>query len=315
MDEFERLTNELRQLQKQATEKQWLDKRLTELQSQLDEQEKAVETLLHQWTKEQTDVRQLESLSLTGLFYTILGSKEQQLEKERQEALRAQLRLDEAKQTLELGRYERSQVQHRRSQLEEVEGQLAQKLEKKLQLLLDSNHQVAPELKGYYDHLKVIQERLQEVAEAIQAAKNYQKVLSQLIEQLDSARSWGQWDLIGGGMISSMAKHGHLDDARTTVSSLRHYAKQLQKELADIRPHFKLDLKVSSFDRFADIFFDNLFTDWLVQERINQSLENAKATHRNVHDLWIKLSAEKTHLQSEYESLENDIRLKIINAR
>lgn len=71
----------------------------------LAEQEKAVETCLQEWTKEQTDVRQLESLSLTGLFYSILGSKEQQLEKERQEALRAQLCLDEAKRTLELVRH------------------------------------------------------------------------------------------------------------------------------------------------------------------------------------------------------------------
>lgn len=30
-------------------------------------------------------------------------------------------------------------------------------------------------------------------------------------------------------------------------------------------------LSIDGFDRFADLFFDNIFTDWAVRDRINQS--------------------------------------------
>ena len=44
---------------------------------------------------EDKDVKKLESLSITSIFYSILGSKHQQLEKERQEMLSARLKYDE----------------------------------------------------------------------------------------------------------------------------------------------------------------------------------------------------------------------------
>ena len=44
--------------------------------------------------KEENDVTKLEKLSLTGLFATILGNKEQKIKKERQEFLAAKLKYD-----------------------------------------------------------------------------------------------------------------------------------------------------------------------------------------------------------------------------
>ena len=32
--------------------------------------------------------------------------------------------------------------------------------------------------------------------------------LDQMIGQLDSAAGWGTWDILGGGMLATMAKHG-----------------------------------------------------------------------------------------------------------
>jgi hypothetical protein len=53
-----------------------------------------------QLESEQADVDKLTKMSLAILFYTILRSKEEQLEAERQQALAAAMKLQEAKQAL-----------------------------------------------------------------------------------------------------------------------------------------------------------------------------------------------------------------------
>ncbi|MBC8235736.1 hypothetical protein H8E77_39820 [bacterium] len=55
--------------------------------------------------KEGSDVKKLEGMSLTGLFYTILGSKDKQLEKERQEYLAAKLKCDECQDSVDIGSF------------------------------------------------------------------------------------------------------------------------------------------------------------------------------------------------------------------
>ena len=47
--------------------------------------------------KEEIDVQKLERTSLTALFYSVLGSREEKLEKERQELLSVQLQYQQTK--------------------------------------------------------------------------------------------------------------------------------------------------------------------------------------------------------------------------
>ena len=58
------------------------------------------EKLQRQLQKEDSDVKKLEGISITALFYSIFCSKEQQLEKERQELLAAVLQYEQCKQVL-----------------------------------------------------------------------------------------------------------------------------------------------------------------------------------------------------------------------
>src|SRR5687768_14708376 len=80
----EKLEHDLR-----AVEAEWLETstRLASLEAQL--------------AREKVDVQKLERISLTSLFYSVLGSREQQLEKERQELLSAQLLYQQNKAQVE----------------------------------------------------------------------------------------------------------------------------------------------------------------------------------------------------------------------
>jgi hypothetical protein len=66
-----------------------LEHALAAAQQQLDEQNRILE-------REQKEYERLEGKSLHSVFYSILGNREKQLEKERQEYLTALLKRDEA---------------------------------------------------------------------------------------------------------------------------------------------------------------------------------------------------------------------------
>ncbi|WP_274650922.1 hypothetical protein [Paenibacillus humicola] len=81
------------------------------------EQERQIVELEVRLEAEQADVEQLTRMSLTHLFYTILRSKNEQLETERQQALAAALRLQEAKQALSRARRPKSSGSETSSQV------------------------------------------------------------------------------------------------------------------------------------------------------------------------------------------------------
>ena len=90
-------------LQKAIEEKELAERLASKLklaEAQLNraqEKSKKLEKILK---KEENDVTKLEKLSLTGLFATILGNKEQKIKKERQEFLAAKLKYDTNKSLL-----------------------------------------------------------------------------------------------------------------------------------------------------------------------------------------------------------------------
>ena len=43
--------------------------------------------------------------------------------------------------------------------------------------------------------------------------------LDSVLSSLESAEGWGTWDLLGGGLISDLAKHSHIDDAKVEAEN------------------------------------------------------------------------------------------------
>jgi len=72
-----------------------LDRRLTAEGKELGKMALALD-------KENKDYEELEKLSIRSIFHKVLGSKEEQMEKEKQEYLQASLKYDEAKKAIEL---------------------------------------------------------------------------------------------------------------------------------------------------------------------------------------------------------------------
>ena len=86
-------------------------------------------------------------------------------------------------------------------------------LAQKALLIRNSGGEQAQELLECEKQLEELSNRQTELKQAVQAGRGALATVNALIEKLEKAKNWGTVDLIGGGLVSDLAKHGNLDDA------------------------------------------------------------------------------------------------------
>ena len=116
----------------------------------------------------------------------------------------------------------------------------------------------------------------QEIDEALEAADYALDCLRKAESDLDSASSWGMFDILGGGLISTLIKHNEMDDAQAHMEEAKGALEKLSQELKDVDYQINLDFTVSDFLSFADYFFDGLLADLFVQDRIDEAEQQVK---------------------------------------
>ena len=129
-----------------------------------------------------------------------------------------------------------------------------------------------------------------EVIEAIEAANVALKALKQADSDLNSAGNWGIADLLGGGFFISMIKHSKMDQAQKHMDDARYALQNFSKELSDVDQGLNLGLDTAGFLDFADVFMDNFFVDWMVQDQINRAQKNVRSAIRRVEEIKDQLS-------------------------
>jgi len=252
------------------------ERQMQKVQQQLDFSYRQLEHLAKALDKEYADVEKLEKMSIKGVFYKVLGDKEAQLEKERQDYLQAVLKYDEYKKSVELLEFEKGVLSAKIKKGPELKKKKQQYINEREQQLIASNSAVGKEL-VIID--RDIQEKFylkREIHEALLMGAKAVDMLSQMIESLEAARNWGRYDMAGGKGMSSHMKHSNIDNARALAYKLKHILIKFEDELYDVydREQFEISFKLDSFTHFTDIFFDNLITDWIVQQKIRNALAN-----------------------------------------
>ncbi len=284
--------------------KQKLEQDFRAVERELQEESARFASLSNQLEKERVDVEKLERTSLTTLFYSILGGREEQLEKERQELLVAQLSFQQTKHQVEYLERERDRLLEQLDRLADIESEYEALLSDKERLLRQSNQAVAGELIRISEQIAVLNAEIKEISEAIHAGKSVISGLDQTIEALESATSWGTWDLLGGGIIATAIKHSRVDDARDTIHDVQTKMSQLTRELADVRKSSELHIDITELESFADFFLDGLIFDWIVQAKIVDSLERSKEAKDSVLQAVEELEGLKRSAQNRNRDLQ-----------
>jgi hypothetical protein len=95
--------------------------------------------------------------------------------------------------------------------------------------------------------------------------------------------------MMRGGFFSSLIKHGKIDKAEALLIRVGDKLRQLQKELSDVYIGLDAQVKISGFERFMDIAFDNIISDWMVQSKIHDSLRQVQQLRTDVREVLANL--------------------------
>jgi DNA repair exonuclease SbcCD ATPase subunit len=285
--------------------KKSLARRLERSRRELDAERKRLSELQAVMNREEKDVARLEGLSLANLFYTILGDKPAKVDKERQELLAAKLRRDEAAASVRTLQGDIEDLASRLAEAGRPEDDLWKLMEAKERLLREGGGPQAEALLDLDERKGRFAAERRETREALEAGRKVQAALERVLRSLESAHGWGVWDMIGGGLLATAAKHSNLDKARDEVHEVQSLMRRFQRELADIGS-FTGDVNIGGFERFADYFFDGLFVDWMVQSKINASLDRTREQLARVKSLIGSLEARERGLQARIAALARE---------
>lgn len=304
---IEEMRAELAALSAKLERKKKIDAMLQSLQNEerdLTQREQCLKTAL---SKEEADIDRLERTTATSLLYSMLGKKDAKMDKEQQEVYAAKLKYDAAVCQLDDCKMRMDELLRERGSLSDCAGKYDQVFAK-LQEMLRADSHYAERLCALERQRGEAVSQLKELDEAILAGNAAIRQVENIEDSLGSAEGWGTWDLFGGGLISDLVKHSHLDEAQAGAEHLQVLLSRFHNELADVYINTELGaVNIDGFLRFADYFFDGLIADWSVLSRIHDSQESVHQVKQQVGDALSKLSAIKTARVAEKTGIERQI--------
>lgn len=264
--------------------------------------------------KENEDVLKLESSNITSLFYAILGTKEERLEKEKQDLLKIRLKYDQCKNNVDFLIAETKRLVDELNQVESCEMEYDILLNKKLEAINIEDKQTSDELKKLIQRKESMKANIIEIDEAIKAGEEALKAIENTIKELEKAEGWGVVDILGGGFLTTAVKYSHVDEAGHYAEEAQRTLGRFKREMSDIVMITGTEIAIGTFETFADYFFDGLIFDWVVQSEIGKSLDAVKNTKNQTDKAMSKLYEEKVTEDFMIKQLEDQINRIIENA-
>ncbi len=241
----------------------------------LDELDKVLakkDSIEDQMIKELEDINKLQELGIKSIFHKVLGNKEEQLEKERQEYLQVTLQHKEVLNSIELLDFEKSVLQKKVSSIDDLTNKLEGLKKQRESEILSRPSNLRNQLILIHNKKDDLKKYEVELKEAFSIGNSTIRSLDTVLGYLKKAKDWGSRDMMtgrrGSGYVKSM-KHGAIDRAMNEVSKTKILLHNFSKELSDVGySNQRLGLQVDNIARFPGIIFDNLISDWIVQNKI-----------------------------------------------
>lgn len=243
---------------------------------------KKVSRLESKLEKERLDVKKITEFSFKGLVYKVLRKEEQQLVKEQEEVHLVEQQYHQAKEQLQACEAKISRLTDENSILRTAKATYELLYQQKYEEIRQLNTAESNQLLALEDQIALDSKVVQELEEALSVGNRLFSCLSNVLESLDSAKGYGVWDMVGGGIIATAGKHSHLDTAQSMLEDAKELMKKFKKELSDIQVTLDSQVNIEGFSQFADFFFDGFLVDWFVQSKINRSIERISDARQQI---------------------------------
>lgn len=292
--------------------------RLTRMLENLERQQRQLKVKVNDLEaikiKEQKDVDKLEGRSLATFIYMFAKNKAEKLEFEKREAYEAAVKYDSAKNELEAVEEDITRCKEELNQIPNYEEEYNRLLSEKAEKIKESNLPSAEEISQTESEIMDLKKQEKELNEAITAVQNAESMAESIFTTLSKADNWSTWDIFGGGLISDVMKHSHLDGAQKQIEMLQVLLRRAKNELEDVKIYSDINVKIDGFLRFADFFFDGLFADLTVKDKIEDSLIAIQDVRRQLSDTRNKLKETYEKNQRKIKSREKRITELVLNS-
>jgi hypothetical protein len=279
---MKQINDKLAKLKAEIKEKDRLSSILSKVIRQKNKVEEDKRIIHNQLIKEKIDVEKLEGLSLSGFLHAITGRKLEKLEKEKEEYLAVKLKYDAVTAELESLLDEIRDIKARIDQIGDPAAEYDILIKEKERIISNTSSSLTNKLDRIIEQESRLVSDNKEIDEAIKAGEALSYALGRVQDSLRSAGNWGTWDILGGGMVSTLIKHSRIDDAQREINNARSLINRFHRELQDIGENMILNIEIGSFLTFADYLFDGLFVDLAVQSKIREAQNKVDITRNKV---------------------------------
>lgn len=308
------MRDELSLLQAQLTYKHRLEAMLKELRSQQTPLRVKAEELKQIMLSEQKDVDRLEGHSLAAFFYNVVGKMDEKLDEERREYYAARVKYDACVRELEAVEQDIEATEEDLADLADCEEKYARAMEAKRLAIEAAGIPVSEELLRKEQALSYLAEQERELEEAIAAGTTALRTTADIMQQIESAKDWATFDLLGGGLLADLAKHDKLDEAQKKAEELQVQLQRFNKELSDVTIRAYLQVSIDGMLKFADFFFDGLLADAAVLDHIKQSYAQVEQTREDILTILRQLQDEMEDVRHKYSRLKAEVDALILDA-
>ncbi|OPX44120.1 hypothetical protein CLHUN_19190 [Ruminiclostridium hungatei] len=286
-----------------------LQERMKSLSGRLYQAQDDVKSLLRRYQSEALDVDGLQEDKLSNTLLKLIGMHEGKVHKETREMLSAKLEYDKAVERVKLLTDDRAELAGKISELAESKKNFDAEFERRESLL---RSRISGEAFISYTQLENRQlnlsRQLAETEEAIHAADRVIAAASSALGHLDSAEGWATYDLWSrGGILNHMAKYEHIDDAQAQLNHLSSLIKDFENELEDVNmQQVCQNVGIDSTTRAVDFWFDNIFTDLNVRDKIREDISQVNLLISQVEGIINKLESNKAELVKGLNEAQRD---------
>ncbi|MHB8065361.1 MAG: hypothetical protein ACYDG2_22575 [Ruminiclostridium sp.] len=294
-----------------------LEQRRNNLQGRINEAENDVRSLLQKFESETLDVEQIQKESFSNTLLKLIGKYEGKVNKETQEMLTAKMEYDKATERVKVLNLEQSELGNKLSELYKEKNTFEYELKNREEII--KSNVTAQTYKTYMELQKeqeLLIRQLVETEEALKAANRVINTSNSAMQHLESAESWATYDAwTRGGIFSHMAKYDHIDEAQSDFSRLNSQVKDFEKELLDVNIQGTYEsLGIDSTTRAIDFWFDNIFTDLSVRDKIRDDMKNLRNLCDRINRALNKLESNRVEVKKklgETEVRKNDLIMSI----
>lgn len=292
--------DELRDLQQKGERAAKIETMLLELEDELEETELDADERLTQLEREEADVKRMKGLGFSRFLAGISGDYYERLDQEEREAAEATIYYNQAVDRIEDIKLQIQQLKQEQADCQVSAERYHWLLKAKQKESQTKGGSPAGKIAALQEAIDLCKRNQRELQEAISAGEAAKASLLLVIQSLNSASGWGIFDMVGGGLLATLVKHSHIDEAKRQVTAAENNLRRFHTELLDTPISAQLQIDTDGFMKFADFFMDGFLFDFFMQAKINTARENVQTVTDSVQEYLLDLNElRQTELQEE----------------